>query len=141
MKTLKFYIVLAAAGLFTMASCNKEETKEYTENYTYDVHNNPTTGQARIKGNVTYLNASTGNYEIAPWAVIKIASDTTSKVFNQYWMTDSVGYYSVKGLGVGSYFITAQYTDQFTGAKFVSPGAIVIVNNSVDDIVLDLQAK
>lgn len=141
MKTLKLYIAIAAVGIFTMASCNKEETKDYTETFKYDVTHGSTDGQARVKGNVTYLNASTGVAEIAPWAVIKIADDTTSKVFTQYWMADSLGYYNVKGLGVGSYYITAQYTDQFTGAKFTSPGAVVIVNNSVDDILLNLQTK
>ena len=137
MKTLKIYFSIAVVALFMLASCTKEETKDYV----YDVHHSTTDGQARIKGNVTYLNAATGNYEAAPWAVIKIASDTVTKTFNQYWMADSTGAYSVKGLGVGSYFITSQYTDAFTGAKFSTAGSILIVKNSVDDITLDFKVK
>ena len=139
MKTLKLYITIAVAGLLALASCTKTETKDYT--YPYDVHHTSTDGQARIKGTVTYLNAATGTYQVAAWSTIKIASDTTTKVFNQYWMADSAGTYSVKGLGVGSYYMTAQYTDQFTGAKFTSPGAIVNVNNAIDDITVNFQAK
>lgn len=139
MKTLKLYITIAVAGLFVLASCSKDEKKDYT--YAYDVHHTTTDGQARVKGAVTYYNAATSANEVAPWSVIKIASDTTTKVFNQYWMADSAGTYSVKGLGVGAYYMTAQYTDAFTGAKFNSPGAIVIVNNSVDDITVNFQTK
>lgn len=141
MKTIKIYLIIAVAGVFTMASCKKTETKDYTETYNYDVHHSSTDGQARIKGAVTYYDAGTAAYKVAPWAVIKIASDTTTKLFNQFWMADSAGTYSVKGLAVGSYFITAQYTDQFTGSKFNAPGAIVIVNNSVDDVTLNFQTK
>ena len=139
MKTLKLYITIAVAGLLALASCSKDETKDYT--YAYNVHHTTTDGQARIKGSVTYLNAATGNYEVAAWSTIKIASDTSTKAFNQYWMADSAGTYSVKGLGVGAYYMTAQYTDQFTGAKFNAPGTIVLVNNSVDDITVNFQAK
>ncbi len=137
MKTLRLYLTIAVASVLAMASCKKEETKVYK----YDVHHSPTDGQARIKGTVKYLNAATNAYEVAPSSVIKIASDTTTKLFDQYWMTDSVGYYSVKGLSAGSYYITAQYKDAFTGAVFNSPGAIVIVNNAVDDVTLDFQLK
>ena len=137
MKTVRIYLTIAVASVLAMASCKKEETKTYK----YDVHQSTTDGQARVKGTVTYLNAASGNYETAPWSVIMIASDTTTKLFNQYWLTDSLGVYSVKGLGVGDYFITAQYKDDFTGATFNSPGAVVIVNNDVDDITLDFKVK
>ena len=137
MKTLRIYVVLAMAGIIALASCKKTETitKEY------DVHHSSTDGQARVKGSVTYLNAATNTYDTAAWAVIKIASDTTTKTFNQFWMTGSDGTYNVKGLGVGSYFITAEYTDKFTGALFSTGGTILVVQNSVDDITLDFKLK
>lgn len=135
MKTIRIYAILALAIIASMTSCKKEETivKEY------DVHHSTTDGQARIKGSVTYLNAVDGLYAPAPWAVIKIASDTTTKAFNQYWMAGPDGTYNVKGLAVGSYFIVAEYTDKFTGAVFNTGGAILLVKNSVDDITLDFK--
>lgn len=135
MKTLRIYAIFALAAMISLASCNKTETivKEY------DVVHSTTDGQARIKGNITYLNAVTGNYEAAPWAIIKISSDTATKVFSQYWLANENGAYNVKGLGVGSYFITAEYTDKFTGAIFNTGGAILLVKNSVDDITLDFK--
>lgn len=135
MKTIRIYAVLAIAVMASMASCNKTETivKEY------DVVHSTTDGQARIMGSVTYLNAVTNLYEPAPWAVIKIATDTATKAFNQYWLAGPDGTYNVKGLGVGSYFITAEYTDKFTGAVFNTGGAILLVKNSIDDITLDFK--
>lgn len=135
MKTIKIYAVLVMAVVISMASCKKDETivKEY------DVVHSTTDGQARIMGSVTYLNAVNGLFDAAPWAVIKIASDTTTKAFNQYWLAGPDGKYNVKGLGVGNYFVTAEYTDAFTGAVFTSGGSILLIKNSVDDITLDFQ--
>jgi hypothetical protein len=135
MKTLKLYIGIALAGLMGFASCTKDET------LSYDVKHSTTDGQARFKGTTTVLNANTGSYDVAPWTVIKISTDPTTKVFSQYWMSDSAGTYNVKGLGVGTYYIAAEYTDQFTGAKFFDAGATVTVGNSIDDVVLDFKLK
>lgn len=137
MKTIKMYLAIAVATVFAITACTKEETVTKT----VDIHHTGTEGQALVKGTVTYLNAASGNYEAAPWSVIKIATDTTTKKFDQYWLTDSAGVYAVKGLGVGNYFITAQYTDKFTGAVFNSPGAVLSVKNTIDDVVLDFKLK
>src|ERR1043166_9221938 len=106
MKTFRITLAILVASIFMIASCEKEETK------TVEIHKSATDGQATIKGTVTYLDAASGNYIAAPGAVIKIATDTTSKAFNQFWMTDSAGNFQVKGLAVGNYYLASTFTDK-----------------------------
>ena len=136
MKTLKLYLSILVLGLFMVAACTKEEkvTKTVT------VNKSVTDGQALIQGNVTYLNGITGTNDPAPKATIKIATDTTAKTFVQFWTADSTGNYSVKGLGVGAYYIAAEYRDK-NNYLYVTTGYTVIINNSVDPVTLNFLCK
>ncbi len=135
MKTFKYILSILTVGAFMLASCAKEETK------TVEVIKSVTDGQALIKGSVKYLDASqSATPVIAPFAKIKIASDVTTKVFNQFWQADSAGNFSVKGLAVGEYYIAAEYKDKHDYV-YITNGYTVSIKNSVNPVTLDFVCK
>ncbi len=136
MKTLKLYLSIFTLGLLMIVSC----TKEVTETKTVTIPKSVTDGQASVNGQVTYVNSIKGTNDPAPRAIIKIATDTTAKTFVQFWATDSAGNYSVKGLGVGSYFIAAEYRD-INNYLYTTTGYTITINNSVDPVTLNFLCK
>ncbi len=135
MKTHQLIFSILTASAFMFASCTKEETK------TVEVNKSVSDGQALIKGTVKYLDFAVSATAVpAPFATIKIASNVTTKVFDQFWQADSVGNFSVKGLGVGEYFVAAQYKDK-NNYIYLTNGFTVSVKNSVNPISLDFICK
>jgi Prealbumin-like fold domain len=136
MKTLKIYLSILALGLVMIAACNKTET----DTKTITISKSVTDGQAVVSGMVTYVNAIAGTNDPAPGAIIKIATDTNTKTFVQFWATDATGNFRVKGLGVGSYFIAAEYRDK-NNYLYTTTGYTVTINNSVDSVSLNFLCK
>lgn len=136
MKTLKLYLSILALGLLMVASC----TKEVSETKTVSIPKSVTDGQALVSGKVTYVNTIKGTNDPAVRAIIKIATDTTAKTFVQFWATDSLGNYRVKGLGVGSYFIAAEYRDA-NSYLYTTTGYTITINNSLDSVALNFLCK
>ena len=136
MKTFSIYLSILAACIFMLTACNKEETTTQT----VEIPHSSAIGQATIKGTVTYYDNVTGTDKPAPGAIIKIANDTVAKAYNQFWMTDTAGTFSVKGLGVGNYYIMAQYTDKMN-FTYTTAGYTLVVKNGVDDVTLNFNCK
>ncbi len=135
MKTVKYILASATIGLFMLASCTKKETVKF------DIPTKTTEGQVEVKGTVKYLDYGSGTIPVsAPFATIKISNDLTTKVFNQFWQTDSVGQYAVKGLAIGNYYIAAEYKDKW-GYTYTTNGFTVNVKNTVTPITLDFICK
>jgi len=136
MKTLKLYLSILVLGLVMVTACNKTET----DTKTITISKSVTDGQALISGYVAYQNTIAGTNDPAPGAIIKIATDTTTKTFVQFWATDASGKFRVKGLGVGSYFIAAEYRDK-NSYLYTTRGFTVTINNSVDSVALNFLCK
>ena len=128
MKLTKMLLVMGLTGMsIVLISCEKEPGP---------------IGKTQIYGTVTYENGATGKMEQASGAIIKIKYGVKeiSPDFDQMYLTFSDGSYDIKGLALGDYYLTAEYTDRFN-FKHTHPGFTVSLNNRRSYVNVDFILK
>jgi len=124
MKKYRILSIMLFAGLLFSFACTKEGA-------------NGPTSTSEIKGSVTY---KTGDGVSHPTVnpIIHIAYNATAATttYNDNEVGNADGTYSIKGLGIGDYYVTAEYTDTH-GLHYTCAGAKVHLGNSTDAVTAD----
>jgi hypothetical protein len=125
MKKFRILSVLLLAGILFSVACTKNGTNGPTSN-------------SEIKGKITCKNGD-GTTFTAVNPIIHVAYNTSTATtnYNQTCIGNPDGSYSIKGLGIGDYFVTAEYTDPH-GLHFTTPGVKVHLGNDTDAITADM---
>ena len=121
MKKFKIVSILMVVGFMLSIGCTKQGT-------------NGPVGSSSIKGTVTYVNSdNTTGTAINP--LIHVAYNTSSATtnYNETIVGNADGSYSVTGLGVGDYFLSAEYTNA-EGFHYTCGGAHVHLGNNTDAV-------
>ena len=118
-------IILLVAFMMSIVSCSKSN------------ENGPAVN-SEIKGSVSYKNSDGTTFStVSP--IIHVAYNATSATTN-YDLTvvgKTDGTYSIKGLGIGDYFVTAEYTNATSGLHYIAAGAKVHLGNTKDAVTAD----
>jgi hypothetical protein len=128
MKKFRILSVLFGVSMFFAAACSQ----------TKDNQNGPAVS-SEIKGAISYKNGD-GTTVKTSSPIVHVAFNTSSATtnYNLNLIGNSDGSYSVKGLGIGDYYVNAEYTDAVSGLHYTGYGAIVHIKNVSESLSADL---
>lgn len=129
MKNIKILSVLLFGGLLFATSCQKPDPAVIA----------PTINK-EIKGNITYQSGSTTFKAAKARVFLTNGTKTASVNYDESAVADSAGNYSIKGLQLGDYYLTASYTD-VNGFTYTTPGYGVTLANKDGALTVDMVLK
>jgi hypothetical protein len=131
MKKFRILSILLVASMFFAMACSQ----------TKDDQNGPAV-KSEIKGTVSFVNGDNSTHTtVNPIIHVAFNSTSATTTYNLNVIGNADGSYSIKGLGIGDYYVNADYTDATSGLNYKGAGVIVHIKNVSEALSADMTLK